>query len=289
MENADLEYPNMLKFVLAREGGYVNNKNDLGGPTNKGITQTTYNSYRRSKGLSTVDVKNITQQEVEDIYYNNYYKASGADQIDNPRLALYVFDTAVLHGVYGAKQILNKSGGNLEKFEQLRREHYYKQVEKKPNQKEFLQGWLNRVDNLKDYAKTVLPQERELPYQLGVEMNVDENGNVIYYYNMDDYKNMDREDFKRNFPKIYEQSKYQIFHGNQGRSTGGAAAVSHQDCAGTYKVSGYVRSDGIKVSSYERTCGAKHLGPQSASDKYRGLKLDQMTQSEVNELLDELI
>lgn len=29
-------------------------------------------------------------------------------------------------------------------------------------------------------------------------------------------------------------------------------------CAGTYSVSGYTRSDGIKVPSYERTCGAKH-------------------------------
>lgn len=288
MENADLEYPNMLKFVLAREGGYVNNKNDLGGPTNKGITQTTYNSYRRSKGLSTVNVRNISQQEVEDIYYNNYYKASGADQIENPRLALYVFDTAVLHGVYGAKQILKQSGGDLEKFEQLRREHYYKQVEKKPKQKEFLQGWLNRVNNLKDYAKTVLPQTRELPYQLSVEMDVDQNGNIIYYYNMDDYKNMEREDFKRNFPKIYEQEKYKLFHWG-GHPSGGAASIHDSNCAGTYKVSGYVRSDGVKVSSYERSCGANHLGPQSASDKYRGLRLDQMTQSEVNELLDELI
>lgn len=119
-------------------------------------------------------------------------------------------------------------------------------------------------------------------------MDVDENGNVIYYYNMDDYKNMERGDFKQNFPKIYEQLKYQLFH-PQGHPTGGAANIHGSHCAGTYKVSGYVRSDGVKVSSYERICGAKHLGPQSASDKYRGLRLDQMTKSEVNELLDELI
>ena len=53
MENVDLEYPTMLKFILAREGEYVNNKNDMDGPTNKGVTQVTYNSYRRSKDLPT--------------------------------------------------------------------------------------------------------------------------------------------------------------------------------------------------------------------------------------------
>lgn len=288
MDFADLEYPNMLKFVLYWEGGYNNSKNDDGGETNKGITHTTYDSYRRSKGLPKQSVKYMTDEEMQEIYYNNYYKASGADKIENPRLALYVFDTAILHGVYGAKQILKKSGGDLEKFEQLRKEHYYKRVEEKPSQKEWLQGWLNRVNHLKDYAKTALPETRTIPYQLNIEMDVDENGNVIYYYDMDDYKNMEREDFKRNFPKIYEQTKYQLFHPKE-HTTGGSASIQGSNCAGTYKVSGYVRSDGVKVSSYERTCGAKHLGPQNASDKYRGLRLDQMTNFEVNELLDELI
>ncbi len=91
----DSNFEKMLKFVLQREGGYVNDPNDLGGETNKGITHTTYNSYRRSKGLPIQSVKYITDSEVRDIYYNNYYKASGADKISNPTLAAYVFDTAV--------------------------------------------------------------------------------------------------------------------------------------------------------------------------------------------------
>lgn len=279
----DYEYPNMLKFVLAREGGYVNDKDDPGGETNKGITHTTYNSYRRSKGLPTRSVKYITTEELEDIYYHNYYKASGADKIENPQLALYVFDTAILHGVSDAKQMLKKSGGDLDKFEQLRREHYYKVVEEKPAKKKFLQGWLNRVDHLKDFATTVLPKERELPFQLGVEMDVDQNGNVIYYYDMDDYRYIDSKSFKRNFPKILQQTIHQT-----GQPTGGAANVGRPEgCAGTYHVSGYVRSDGVKVSDYERTCGAKHLGKQTL--RYRGLRVDQMTAEEIDELLDEYI
>jgi len=230
-------------------------------------------------------VKYITTEELEDIYYHNYYKASGADKIENPQLALYVFDTAILHGVSDAKQMLKKSGGDLDKFEQLRREHYYKVVEEKPAKKKFLQGWLNRVDHLKDFATTVLPQERELPYQIGIEMDVDQNGNVIYYYDMDDYRYMDSKSFKRNFPKILQQTIHQV-----GQPTGGAANVSRPEgCAGTYHVRGYVRSDGVKVSDYERTCGAKHLGEQKASEKYHGLKLNQMSDNEFKEILRELI
>lgn len=45
--------------------------------------------------------------------------------------------------------------------------------------------------------------------------------------------------------------------------TGFAANIEETEksnCAGTYPVSGYVRKDGTEVSSYTRTCGAKHQG-----------------------------
>ena len=61
------------------------------------------------------------------------------------------------------------------------------------------------------------------------------------------------------------------------------------NCPGRYMVSGYTRKDGTEVSSYERTCGAKHLDKQKASEKYRGLRLDQMTDAQVRELLEELL
>ena len=61
-------FERMLKFVLAREGCYLNNPNDKGGETNKEITHTTYDSYRRSKGLKPQSVKDITNEEVRDVY-----------------------------------------------------------------------------------------------------------------------------------------------------------------------------------------------------------------------------
>ena len=130
-------FDKMLKFVLLREGGYSNNPNDKGGETNKGITYQTYNNYRKSRGLSPRSVKYITDEEVRDIYYNNYYKASGADKIQNPKLAAYVFDTAVNMGVSRAKEFLAKSGNDLNTYEQLRRNKYNQFVEYDSSQRCF--------------------------------------------------------------------------------------------------------------------------------------------------------
>lgn len=40
-----------------------------------------------------------------------------------------------------------------------------------------------------------------------------------------------------------------------------------QGCVGTYQVSSYTREDGTKISSYTKTCGAKHLGKEKFSNK----------------------
>lgn len=176
MNNDDFE--KMLKFVLQREGGYVNDHNDLGGETNKGITHNTYNSYRKSKGLPIRSVKYITDDEVRDIYYNNYFKASGADKIENPQLASYVFDTAVNMGVSRAKSFLEQSHGNTETFEQLRRAKYEEFAKLNPSQQRYLQGWNNRVTAVKHFAENTFPgladnKSSNQILKVGIEMNVD--------------------------------------------------------------------------------------------------------------------
>jgi len=138
-----------LQFLFPAEGGYVNNKNDKGGPTNMGVTQSTYNSYRKTKGLDLQSVKNITQKEAINLYYENYWKASGADNIEDTNFAVLVFDTAVLHGPYSAKRFYKLSGGDINKFLDIRRTSYDQIVAKEPSQKEFYNGWINRVIRLK--------------------------------------------------------------------------------------------------------------------------------------------
>ena len=146
-------FKNSMNIVFKHEGGFSDDPNDSGGRTNMGITQRTYNDYCKRHGLKEKDVKNITKEEAINVYYNDYWRASGADKIDNYEEALILFDTAVLHGVGKAKQFYKASNGNFEKMLQLRKKYYLNRVKENPSQKKYLNGWNNRVDNLYNILK----------------------------------------------------------------------------------------------------------------------------------------
>ncbi|DAA81426.1 MAG TPA: hypothetical protein DCS44_00350 [Cyanobacteria bacterium UBA10660] len=204
-------FDKMLKFVLLREGGYSNNPNDKGGETNKGITYQTYNSYRKSRGLSPRSVKYITDEEVRDIYYNNYYKASGADKIQNPKLAAYVFDTAVNMGVSRAKEFLAKSGNDLNTYEQLRRNKYNQFVEYDSSQRCFLQGWNNRINSLREFVDNEFPEEETFNDNVVPSLLLQGYVDTIYFprsnvlYSRNDIENMTQEEFENNEEAIMQQ------------------------------------------------------------------------------------
>ena len=191
-----------LEFLFPSEGGYVNNKKDRGGPTNMGITQTTLNSYRKRKGLAYKDVKNITRDEAKAIYYDDYWKVSGADKISDPNMAVAMFDTAVLHGPGTAKIFYNQSNGDLNKFLEIRQKSYDKIVANDPEQKIFYNGWNNRVNNLRNSIKNnkfvdknsnLIDQVPSKLLKIGIEMNVDNYGNPIF--TPEEIGNMTSEEF----------------------------------------------------------------------------------------------
>ncbi len=135
-----------MKFVGKWEGGLANDPDDRGGRTMAGVTQGTYNAWRRQKGLPQQDVASSTPQERQQLYYENYYVASGAHRMSEP-WALAMFDTAVNMGVGRAKELYAQSGGNMERFFELR-ERKYRQFAGVGNQGKFLNGWLNRLNDL---------------------------------------------------------------------------------------------------------------------------------------------
>ena len=142
-----------LEKVFDSEGKYSNKSQDKGGPTNMGITQSTYNDYCRRHNLPNKNVKNLSKEETIQVYYNDYWLKSGLDKEKDPIKSLIIFDTAVLHGVGRAKQFLRQSNGDLNKFLELRREYNKNTVEKHPDQKEFEKGWYNRIDRLEKILK----------------------------------------------------------------------------------------------------------------------------------------
>lgn len=138
-----------LAFVLEREGGYANVKGDRGGATNKGITQKTYNAWLKKNGRPQKDVKYITDEEVRQIYYNEYWKPSGCANLPS-KVALFIFDTAVNMGVGRAKEYLalyNK-GESLEGLFDVREAKYRSLAANDASQKQFLNGWLDRMSEL---------------------------------------------------------------------------------------------------------------------------------------------
>lgn len=144
----DKLFKRALGFVLKWEGGYVNNPSDKGGATNMGITQYTYDSWLKSLGLASRDVRHITRNEVEQIYYKNYWRKAGCHNM-SPKFALLAFDTAVNMGLARVKQFLRVAEWKYpEKFIEAR-EAKYREFANYGNQKIFLNGWLNRLNDLK--------------------------------------------------------------------------------------------------------------------------------------------
>lgn len=149
-----------LKFTLKWEGGFVNHPFDPGGATNRGITQSVYDTYRRSLKQAPRPVSQITDTELYAIYQKKYWNLLGCEGMPWP-LDLAVFDVAVNHGPGRAKEFIKKAKANMDddpkndtmelarRVVDLRVNFYYGIVQRKASQKVFLNGWLNRARDLK--------------------------------------------------------------------------------------------------------------------------------------------
>lgn len=97
-----------LDFVLKEEGGYVDDPNDHGGSTNKGVTQAAYDGYRNSTGSGSQSVRYINDAEVYEIYFNRYWIAGKCDQMNFP-INLVHMDACVNSGLRAAMKLLQRA------------------------------------------------------------------------------------------------------------------------------------------------------------------------------------
>lgn len=152
-----------LTFTLKWEGGYVNDPRDPGGATNMGVTQNAYDIWNRKKGNQLRSVRNITIEEVEAIYFEDYWLKAGCDQTEPLALAVSVFDLAVNSGVGTALRFKAETGNwvlyNAKRLAYLAALHTLWPT--------FGRGWANRVAALNEYVSglTGTPPPSGLTFQ----------------------------------------------------------------------------------------------------------------------------
>ena len=154
-----------IKLIIAHEGGYVNDPSDPGGETQFGISKRAFPKF---------DIKNLTENEAQSIYYSEYWLKMNIDGFHNDLLKLHLFDMAVNAGRGAATAILQKivnvnpdgfigpktivsaneyedQKSLVDQYIQGRKDYYGNLVKKKPVLLKFLKGWINRVEDTTKY------------------------------------------------------------------------------------------------------------------------------------------
>jgi lysozyme family protein len=176
----------LIDWVIAEEGGYSNDPADLGGETKYGITQDAIDDYRtRIDGSFNLSPAQITKDQAIQIY-DELIKTYRLDRIADPDLRAQVIDMMVNHGIGNTGtmllDVLEKRGYDVRsgpndnvigsrtlgvirdlvnqrndrelmrisnELVRRRKEFYADLIRKRPDQRRFQQGWLERADSFR--------------------------------------------------------------------------------------------------------------------------------------------
>ena len=169
MADVDKLVPHILKF----EGGYVDDPDDLGGETNKGVTFKTYKLYKKKRGLpepSLGDLIRLSDEEFKDILKTMYWNACKADFIESQSVANAIVDWAWHSGTATAVKEIQKvlevtadgiignvtlaainSRSPLPLFgavQQARIAYLARICNARPANQKFMKGWISRVRSM---------------------------------------------------------------------------------------------------------------------------------------------
>lgn len=165
-----------MKRIIAdtvnREGGYVDNPDDRGGPTKYGITE----KVAQENGYEG-DMRELPLDFAVGVYKKKYWDIIHLDEVINPNMQEFMFDACVNHGPEWAVRIaqraynaLNKdtivedgmigpqtlNAVNTEEHQQdlafwyliVRGTYFYDIAKSDSTQKTFIRGWGNRLEGL---------------------------------------------------------------------------------------------------------------------------------------------
>lgn len=169
MANPDI----LIPFILSWEGGFVNHPKDPGGPTNRGVTISTWRAQGYDKDgdgdIDVDDLKLITDADATVILKKNYWDRWKADGIESQSVANLLVDWVWASGVHGITKpqmllgvaadgvvgpktigalnalIRNKGGKYVFNMIFARRQRF---IESCRNFDVFGRGWLNRLKSI---------------------------------------------------------------------------------------------------------------------------------------------
>lgn len=167
----------IIDVILKNEGGYVNNPNDHGGPTNFGVIQSEYSIYL-GRPATIDDVKKMPIAHARDIFKTKYYFKPKINLLPEA-IQPVVTDACVLYGpkraiIFLQKVINTGDDGSLGPATALAAETFVKSVgpnilinaycderirfceaivRNNPTQSIFLKGWKNRANSFRPKGK----------------------------------------------------------------------------------------------------------------------------------------
>ena len=171
------EFKTAFQKMLIHEGDYVNDPEDSGGETYKGVSRVFHRNwpgwaiidkYKNKSGFPVTLDKNVElQKQLEIFYRTNFWLALNADFISNQDIADSIFDFSVNAGVITSVRLVQSIVGlkadgiigeqTLKKLNSLdfgyfqpaftvaKISYYISIIQKRPTNKKYLYGWIVRA------------------------------------------------------------------------------------------------------------------------------------------------
>lgn len=171
------DYNTAFQLMIAHEGGYVNDPDDPGGETYKGVARKIFSKWsgwtivdtaKRQPGFPASLDKDVDLQEaISDFYRVNFWDKINGDKITNQEIANSIFDFGVNAGTGTSASLaqlvvnVNSDGviGNdsltainafdsdhfLAAFTVAKIARYVNIVKKRPTSQKYFYGWVRRA------------------------------------------------------------------------------------------------------------------------------------------------
>ncbi len=167
--------------IVAREGGFVNDRDDPGGATNFGVTIHTLRRLRPGQHITVQDVRALTRKDAVEIYIEHYFNRPRIAELPEP-LWPTVFDMYVNAGANAVRilqRLFNQMGLQVavdgvigpqtiaaaqraydmapahlvDAYGIARRDYYYSIADRRPASRKFARrrdggkgGWITRAE-----------------------------------------------------------------------------------------------------------------------------------------------